>query len=91
MTLEQCIRDYEERYGLERGATCDQRHGLVDVDFQPCECSRSDPSYLGPNGERDYFDYIGRGPNDGVWYVGASRKITVGQNGYHIDRGEPCV
>lgn len=56
------------------------------LDFRLCEHSVA----LGPG-----RDYIARGPNDGIWYIGINGRsgiISCGQKGFHALNGTaPCV
>ncbi|MBL8862414.1 MAG: hypothetical protein JNK02_10425 [Planctomycetes bacterium] len=51
--------------------------------FRLCECSRR----VGPG-----YDYIARGPDEGIWYVGINGTtgvISCGPKGHHYLHGTP--
>lgn len=95
MTIEQAIGELEQKYRLPRGKTAMRTHPYYRraeaINFVPCECSRKDQNYQGPNGDQAYFDFIGCTANGVVLYVGAKRKITVGPKGYHYPHGTACL
>lgn len=91
MTLEECITDMEQRYGKDRGVQAQPGHpnyeAAREINFKICECSKRDPTFIGPpEAGGAYFDYIGRSRDGKVFAVGCVRLVTVGPKHYHTHR-----
>lgn len=74
------------------GETCRPGNSYYDnafsINYRICSCSLNDASY-------GAIDYIGRGKNDGIWYIGyslSSGMITCGPKGFHYLNNTPaCI
>ncbi len=90
MNIEEAIARMEKRYpACRRGKTAHPGHPYYEsgreLDFHPCSCAASDPTYGG-------LEFVAVGALGGGHYIGVSKRVGIiscGPKGYHYLKGTP--